>query len=138
MGADKEVSTSWRGVACAPADREESPTAAAGHHRSSTAAATAERPSFKTTTSPSASQTCRRSRSPGTTRHPHAMLIVSPSTPMAATADNGEAMNPWLDLAFEAGFVPVASAVFHAAPEVIEGTCSALDVARHSTSSPGR
>ncbi len=58
---------------------------------------------------------------------PHVMLVVSPSSPMAVTTDNGEAIKPWLDVALEAGFVPVAPAVVDAAPEVLRGWSLRID-----------
>ena len=52
---------------------------------------------------------------------PHGMLVVSPEVGPSVIAENGELLNPWLDLSLTAGFAPLAPDVLDAAPDTVEG-----------------
>lgn len=52
---------------------------------------------------------------------PQGVLVVSPGTPLAARADNDEAVSLWLDLSLGTGLIPIAPKVLDTEPGLVEG-----------------
>lgn len=53
--------------------------------------------------------------------HPHGVLVISLQAPITTKAENGDVVNPWFNMALEAGMIPLAPDVFDADPEPAEG-----------------
>lgn len=52
---------------------------------------------------------------------PHGVLVVSPTVGIAARDEDGDHANPWLDQAFEHGFVPIGPDVLDAGTSPLAG-----------------